>query len=98
MVNASGQDDEVSLHQTDADPFILDTSHVEKAFAVKDVSNFLILVQVLVEEHLYLVLVGGAHFLRRDDDFITIFVGAFRGNAIDSLNRRAVPVENPQLG
>lgn len=98
MVDASGQDDEVALHQTDAHPFIIDTPHVKKAFTVKDVSNFFILMQVFLEERLHLVLVGRAHFLQRDDYFITIFVGAFGGNAIDSLNGRAVTVEDPQLG
>ncbi len=77
VVDASWQDDEISLLQTHAHPFVLDTPHIKKAFPVKDVSDFLVFMQVLVEEHLHLVLVGGAHLLRRHDDLITISVGAF---------------------
>lgn len=57
MVDARRQDNEIPFLQPNAHPLVVYAPYVEKALPVEDVSNLLVLVQVLVEKHLDLVLV-----------------------------------------
>ena len=54
--------------------------------------------QVLVEEHLDLVLVNGTHLVRGDGDLVAVLVGALRGEGVDVGDAGAAPVEDAEVG
>lgn len=74
MVDASGEDDQIILHQPNAYPVITLASNIEEAFSVSDPADLLILVQMLVEEHLHLLLVYRPHLLGGYRDLISVLV------------------------
>jgi hypothetical protein len=76
VIDAGGQDDEVALLDAEADPLVVARAHIKVAGAVEDVPDLLVLVQVLVEEHVDLALVGVAERLRRDLDGVAVLVAA----------------------
>ena len=53
---------------------------------------------MLVEEHLYFLFVDGAHFVGRDGDFISVFVGALLSDFVDGRDAGAAVVEDAELG
>lgn len=74
MIDTSGQNNKIILLQSDTNPFVTLISYVEEASSVANISDLLILVQVLVEEGLDLFLVDVAHFLWGDGYHIAILV------------------------
>lgn len=98
MKDSSGQDDQVVFLDQDADPMIQTIADIEEALAVEDVSNLLVFMQMLHEEHLDLGVVVGAHALGGDDDLVAVLVGALRRNGIDRRERRTPMVENAKVG
>jgi len=97
MIDARRQDDQIVLLQLDPDPVVSFTPHIEEALPIQYVPDFLVLVQVLIEEHLDLVLINSAHLLRRDCDLISVLVAAVLGYLINGRHRRTMMIENPQL-
>lgn len=65
---------QIILLQKDPNPLIALTSHIKESRAIPDVSNLLILVQVLVEEALDLLFVDSAHLLWGNSDDIAVLV------------------------
>ena len=76
MIYPSWQDQEVALLQLDPNPLVFLASDIEVAFTVKNVPDFLVFVQVLIEEHFHFALVDIAHLLFRDCDLVSMFVVA----------------------
>lgn len=98
MVDTRGENDQIVLHQLDAHPLVLLATDVKVSLTVPDVADFLVLVEMLVEEHLHLLLVHIAHGLGGHGDLIAVLVSALGGQGIDVLDFRAVLVENTQGG
>ncbi len=61
MINARGQNNQIPFPQPNPNPIVPLTPNIEKPFTVKDIPNLFVLVQVLVEKHLYLLFVDGSH-------------------------------------
>ena len=79
MINPRRQHNQIPLLQPNPHPLIALTPHIEEARAIQDVPDFLVLVQVLVEERLHFFFVDGAHLLGRDGDFVPVLVVALFG-------------------
>jgi hypothetical protein len=65
------------------DPFITLASDIEESSTITDVSDLLVLVQVLIEEHLDLFLVDIAHLLWGNGDHIAVLVTSLQSKLID---------------
>lgn len=74
MIDASRHDHEIVLLQLDPHPVIALAAYIEEASAVQDIADLLVLVQVLIEEHLYLLFIDITHCLRRDCHLIPILI------------------------
>lgn len=98
MINASGQNNQIPLHQRDAHPLIIPTPHIKEALAVKNIPDLLVLVQVFLEEHLDLVLVHLAHSRRRHAHLVPVLVAPLGGERVHIVDRWAVSVEYAQAG
>lgn len=94
MIDTRRQNQQIVLFNQDADPFISLAANIEVAFAIKDVADFLVFVQVFAEKHFHFLLVDGTHFLRGDSEFITVLVAAFSSEVVDIVDRRASLVDN----
>jgi hypothetical protein len=97
MVNATGQDDQVSLLEPDPDPVVAFTSDIEEARTVENVPDLFVLVQMLVEEALHLLFVNISHLFRRDGDLVPVLVVAGRSQIINLGLRVDLVVHNAQL-
>ena len=89
---------QVVLLQLDADPLVALAPHVKKSSTVPDISDLLVLVEVLVEERLDLLLVDVAHLLGGDGDDIAVLVAPLGGQLVDLCNIRESVVEDTKLG
>jgi hypothetical protein len=96
MVNARGKNQEIILDQTNAHPVVILAANVKESFAIKNIPNLLVLMQMLVEERLDFFLVDVAHFLGRDGDFVAVFVAAVAGESIDVGDLRTQPVDDAE--
>jgi len=74
MIDARRHDHQVILFELDPNPIVPFASNIEKATSIKDISDFLVFVQVLVEEGLDLVFIDSSHSGRRDGDLIAVLV------------------------
>jgi hypothetical protein len=92
MIDTSRENNQIILRQLDPHPFVLLATHVKVSLAITDVADLLVFVQMLVEEHLHLVLVRIAHRLWRDDYLIAVLVPALLGQFVDGLEGREVVV------
>jgi hypothetical protein len=82
VINPCRQNNQIVFLQSDAHPIILLRAHIEETLSVKDVTYLFVFVEVLVEEHLNLFFIHGAHFVRADDDLISVLVGAVLGDLV----------------
>lgn len=89
---------QIALFQPDPDPIIGSIPYIKEAIAFEYISNFFVFVEVLVEEHLHFLFVNGAHLLWRDNDLIPVLVGSLGGDLVDRGDRRAVVIEDSELG
>ncbi len=55
-------------------PLVVFAPDIKEALPVANVADLLVLVQMLMEKHLHLLLVDGAHLLGRHGDLITVLV------------------------
>lgn len=94
MIYARRQYDPVEFVEADSNPLISYRPNIEKAIALKDVSDLLVLMQVLIEEHFHLIFVHTTHGLRRDSNNITILIVALCRQLVDSLNFWVAKIEN----
>ena len=98
MKDPRRQDYQIMLLQPNSHPLILGISNIKKSVPIKYIPDFFILVQMLVEKHLYFLLVDGTHFVGRDGDFISILVGALLSDIVDSRDTGALMIEDTELG
>ena len=69
--------------QLNSHPSIVLVPNIEVPSSVQDVSNLLVLVQVLVEEHLDLAFVRIAHRFRRDGNLVAILIASLGSDSVD---------------
>ena len=79
------------------DPFISLASDIEESSTITDVSDLLVLMQVLIEEHLDLFLVDIAHLLWGNGDYIAVLVASLQSKLIDICLVGESVVENAKL-
>lgn len=96
MVYPRRHDDQILLLEPDPDPIVPLVPHVKVPCAVQYVPDLLVLVQVLVEEHLDLVLVRLAHGLGRHGDLVAVLVAALRGDGVDVGDGGTVLVDDAE--
>lgn len=98
MIDARREHDQIILLQFDPQPLVGLAAHVEEASTIEDVSDLLVLVQVLAEEdpQLGLVRVLAAHGRRRDGDLIAVQIAALRRERVHLRKRRTVVVADTQ--
>jgi hypothetical protein len=65
---------QIILLQLYTDPLITLTSHIKEPRTIPDISDLLVLMQVLVEERLDFLLVDIAHLLWRNSDHVAVLV------------------------
>lgn len=63
MINARRQHNQIAFPQSDAHPLVIFTTDIEEPFPVNYIPNLLVLMQMLIEEHPYFVLVHITHLL-----------------------------------
>lgn len=94
MLCAANTHNQIILLQPYANPFITLTPYIEEPSPISNISDLFILMQMLIEEHLYFLLVNIAHLLRRDRDYIAILVASLCGELVDIVFICEVVVEN----
>lgn len=97
MIYPCGENNQVILFQPDAYPIVPFVSHVKESIAIEDISNLLIFMKMLVEEHFHLVLVDITHLLWRDCNFISVLVAALFGNCVDLVYRRTAIIQYTEI-
>jgi hypothetical protein len=98
MIDTRRQNNEITLFHGDANPVVLNPTDIKIAISIEDIPNLLVLMQMLVKEHLHLILVHSAHRLRRHDALIAVLVVSFLRELVDRRNLREVPVKNTDRG
>lgn len=73
---------QIVLLQPNPNPLIPLTPHIKVPSAIPNISDLLILVQMLVEKGLYLAFVGVTESFWADSDFVAVLVGAFLGESV----------------
>ena len=95
--DATGQDDQIILLQPDPHPLVLLAPHIKEPFPIQDVPDLLIFVQMLVEEHVHLLLIHVAHLFGRDGDLVAVLVGASVGDGVDVGDGGTAVVDDAEL-
>ena len=84
MINSRRHNHQIALLQPQPHPIVVLAPYIKVTPAAQDISDLLVLVQVLVEECLDLLFVArqevGGYF-----DFVAVFVGALGGDFVDAL-------------
>ncbi len=94
VINARRHDHQIMLLKLYPHPIIVPTAHIKIASPIQDIANLLVLVQMLVEEGLYFLLVDVAHLPGGDCNFISVLVAALGGKGIDGGAIRIVVVQD----
>ena len=84
MVNPRRHNHEIALLQSQSNPRIILTPHVEVPAATQNIPDLLIFVQVLVEESLDFLLVAGQE-VGGNLDLVAVLVVALGGDFVDGL-------------
>lgn len=98
MVDARRQDDQITLLQPDSDPIVALAPDIKETCAIENVSDFFVLVQVLMEKALHLLFVDVAHLLRRYGDFISVLVAALLCKCVDIVVRADMLIDYAKVG
>lgn len=94
VVDSGRKNEQIILVQLHTHPLVILAPDIKVTLAASDVTDFLILVQVLVEEHLNLVLVYVSHFLRRHKDLVAVFIPSFSSELVHVLKIRKAIVDD----
>jgi hypothetical protein len=97
VVYAWRQYDPVRLFEADSNPLICLRPNVKIAIALKDISDLLVLMQVLIKEHLDLVFVHVTHSLWRDSNHIPILVVALCRQLVNPFDFWVVKIKHAQF-
>lgn len=98
MVDPRGENNQITLLQPDPHPIIVLAPDIEESRAIQNISDLLILMQMLMEEALHLFLVNVTHLLGRHGNLIPVLVVALFSQCVDIIIRSNVTVENTQVG
>ena len=98
MIDPCRQNQQIVLLNLDPHPLILLTPNIEIALSVTNVSNLLVLMQMLREEHLDFVLVRITHLFRRDDDLVSVLVASLGCYGVHIVDVGAVVVVHAEGG
>ena len=98
MIDPRGQNDQIIFHQPDPHPLVLLAADIKEALSVENITDLLVLVEMLVEEHLDLLLIHVAHFLGRNGDLIAILVRSVVGDGVDGGYGWAAVVKDAKGG
>jgi len=82
MVDACRHDDQIILLQPNSNPVVTFVPYVEISCPVQNVADLFVFVQMLVEEHLHLLLIYVAHDLWRNGNFIAVLVRTLCSDSI----------------
>ena len=94
MIDAARQDDQITLLKPNPDPIVALTSDIKVTRTIKNVSNLLVLVQMLTEESLHFFLVNVAHLLGTDGNLIPVLVVARCSNLVNARDFGDVVVDD----
>lgn len=97
MEDPTRQNDQVLLLQPDPHPLILLAPHIKESLPIQDVPDLLVFMQVLVEEHVHLLLIHVAHLVGRDGDLVAVPVGASIGDGVDIGDGGTAVVDHAEL-
>jgi hypothetical protein len=98
MIDPRRQNDQIIFHQPDPHPLVLLAADIKEALSVEDVTDLLVLMEMLVEKHLDLLLIHVAHFLGRNGDLIAILVRSVVGDGVDRGYGWAAVVKDTEGG
>ena len=98
VIDTRGEDNQIILDESNAHPLVFLAPHIKISLSVTDISDFLVLVQMLSEEHLHLILVSLAHCCGGDGDLIAVLVAAFLGERVDIRKLWEVAVDYAERG
>jgi hypothetical protein len=85
MINPRRHNHQIALLQPNPHPIIALRPHIKIPTAVQNIPYLFILVQVLVEEVLYFLLIVGERG-GGDVDLVAVFVVSFAGDAVDGVD------------
>lgn len=85
------------LLNTDTNPSVIGASDVKEPLTVANITNFLILVQMLVEEGFNLFLIDLAHLLWRHNNLVSVPIAAVRSQLVDPIQIRDLVVKDTKL-
>jgi hypothetical protein len=92
VVNTSRKYKKVVFLEPYPDPLIIFAPDIKVALTAPNVPNFLVFMQMLIKEHFDFVFVHVSHSLRRNRDFITVFVPTINGQLVYICNIRKTVV------
>jgi hypothetical protein len=98
MIDPTRQDNQIPLLQPNPHPIVVLTPDIEKSCTIQNITNLLILVQMLVEETLHLLFINVTHFLGRNGDLIPVLVVALLGKRLDFRVRADVMIDYAKVG
>lgn len=87
VIDSRGQNNQIILLQLDANPLVPLVPHIKVSFSIADISDFFVLMQVFIEEHLDFVFVNVTHLLRAHDNDIAVLVASFRRQLVNIFLR-----------
>lgn len=96
VVDSRWQDNQIILLQLNSDPIVSLASNIKVSLSVPDVSDLLVLMDMLAEERLDLLLVDLAHSTWRDGNLVAVLVGALFSELINGVDGWVLAIENAQ--
>ena len=97
MVDTTRQDDQVTLLKPNPDPVIALAPDVKVTCAIENISNLLVLMQMLAKERLDLFLVNVAHLLRADGHLIPVLVVARCSDLVNARDFGNMMIDDAQF-
>jgi hypothetical protein len=97
VVNTRRENKQVVLLEQNAHPVVVLASNVKVSTSTENVTDLLVLVQMLSEERLDLCLVDVAHGLGRDGDLVTVLVFALLRKVVDLVELRKMVIVNANI-
>lgn len=88
---------QIILLQVYPHPLVALAPHIKEPSTISNVPNLLILMQMLMEEHLNLLLVNIPHLLGRNSDHIAILVTSLFRQLVDILLVRKAVVQDAEV-